>query len=71
MQAETEHKVNAIRASLDLLRQHIGWDAATARLAELNEAVEDQSLWDDQDKAQSIMREKNRLDRLIGGVIEM
>ena len=25
MQAETEHKVNAIRASLDLLRQHIGW----------------------------------------------
>ena len=71
MQAETEHKVNAIRASLDLLRQHIGWDAATARLAELNEAVEDQSLWDDQDKAQSIMREKNRLDRLIGGVMEM
>ena len=29
MQAETEHKINAIRASLDLLRQHIGWDQAT------------------------------------------
>ena len=71
MQAETEHKVNAIRASLDLLRQHIGWDAATARLAELTEAAEDQSLWNDQEKAQTVMREKNRLDRLIGGVKDM
>ena len=58
MQAETEHKINAIRASLDLLRQHIGWDQATARLEELNIAAEDQSLWNDQEKAQTVMREK-------------
>ncbi len=71
MQAETEHKVTAIKASLDLLRQHIGWDVATARLEELTVQAEDQSLWDDQEKAQTVMREKNRLDRLIGGVMKM
>jgi len=71
MQAETEHKVTNIRASLDLLRQHIGMDSAMARLEELNAAAEDQSLWDDQEKAQSVMREKNRLDRLIGGFLQM
>lgn len=71
MQAETEHKIAAIKSSLSLLRQHIGWDAASARLAELVAAAEDQSLWDDQEKAQAVMREKNRLDRLIGGVLTM
>ena len=71
MQAETEHKVSAIKTSLDLLRQHIGWDVATARLDELNVQAEDQSLWNDQEKAQTIMREKNKLDRLIGGVLKM
>ena len=71
MQAETEQKIAAIKSSLTLLRQHIGWDAASARLEELKRAAEDQSLWNDQEKAQSIMREKNRLDQLIGGVLEM
>ena len=71
MQAETEHKVTAIKASLELLRQHIGWDIAVARLEELVVAAEDQSLWNDQEKAQTVMREKNRLDRLIGGVLKM
>ena len=71
MQAETEHKVTAIRSSLELLRQHIGWDQAVARLDELNIQAEDQSLWNDQEKAQTIMREKNRLDRLVGGVLKM
>lgn len=71
MQAETEHKVTAIRSSLELLRQHIGWDQAVARLEELTVEAEDQSLWNDQEKAQTVMREKNRLDRLVGGVLKM
>jgi len=71
MNAETEHKINAIKSSLELLRKHIGWDAATARLAELTSLAEDQSLWDDQEKAQKVMREKNRLERMLGGVREM
>ena len=71
MQAETEHRVNAISASLELLRQHIGWDEACARLAELQAAAEDQGLWDDQERAQQVMREKTRLEEQVGGVEAM
>ncbi|MEG9863080.1 MAG: peptide chain release factor 2 [Parvularculales bacterium] len=71
MQAEIEHKVTSIRSSLSLLRQHLGWDRAVARLEDLNAQAEDQNLWDDQERAQKVMREKNRLDRLIGGVREI
>ena len=71
MQAEIEHKVNSIRTSLDLLRQHIGWDDALAKLALLQDEAEDQSLWNDQAKAQIVMREKMRLERLTSGVLLM
>jgi peptide chain release factor 2 len=71
MQAETEHKITAIRSSLELLRKHLDWDTALARQQDLAAQAEDQSLWDDQEKAQAVMREKNRLDRLIGGVVKM
>ena len=71
MQAETEHKVTAIRSSIALLRQHIGWDESVARLSELEREAEDQALWDNPERAQTVMREKNRLDRLIGGIREM
>jgi peptide chain release factor 2 len=68
MSAETEHKAEAIRSSLALLRQHLGWDKSLERLAELQDAVEDQDLWNDQQKAQSIMREKNSLEVMINDV---
>jgi peptide chain release factor 2 len=71
MQAETEHKIKAIRSSLALLRRHIGWESASARLDELRHQAEDQDLWDSPEKAQAIMREKNRLERLIGGIMKM
>ena len=71
MQAETEHKVTAIRSSIALLRQHIGWDESVTRLSELEREAEDQALWDNPERAQTVMREKNRLDRLIGGIREM
>ncbi len=58
MNAETEHKAEAIRASLSLLRQHLDWDKSQARLAELQKQAEDQNLWNDQQKAQAVMREK-------------
>ena len=71
MQAETEHKITAIRASIALLRQHIDWDAAEIRLTELNALAEDQFLWDNHDKAQAVMREKNQLERAMGDVQKM
>jgi peptide chain release factor 2 len=43
------------------------WDVATRRLAELNEKVEDPKLWDDAEAAQKLVRERARLDHLVGG----
>lgn len=37
------------------------WDVALRRLDELNARVEDPSLWDNPETAQSVMRERNRL----------
>ncbi len=68
MSAETEHKADAIRSSLALLRQHLDWDRSLERLTELQNAVEDQDLWNDQQKAQAIMREKNSLEVMIDDV---
>ena len=68
MSAETEHKADAIRSSLALLRQHLDWDRSLERLAELQNVVEDQDLWNDQQKAQAIMREKNSLEVMINDV---
>jgi len=43
------------------------WDKATRRLAELNALVEDPKLWDNPARAQSLMRERTRLDEGVGG----
>jgi peptide chain release factor 2 len=44
------------------------WDQAVRRLAELNAAVEDPNLWSDSERAQGIMRERQRLEDGIGAV---
>ena len=71
MSAETEHKADAIRSSLSLLRQHLDWEKSQARLAELQVLAEDQNLWNNQQKAQSVMREKNSLEVMINAVNEI
>ncbi len=43
------------------------WDAANRRLDELNQQAEDPKLWDDPEAAQAMMRERTRLDHLVGG----
>ncbi|MBL8688109.1 MAG: peptide chain release factor 2 [Rhodospirillaceae bacterium] len=71
MRAETEQTVAQIKQSLELLRRSLDWDAATRRLEELNQAAEDQSLWNDQAKAQAVMRERTRLEKSLGAVREI
>ncbi len=44
------------------------WDRALSRLDELNARAEDPSLWDNPANAQSLMRERNRLDAAIAAV---
>ena len=50
-----------IRKSLELLRQHMGWESAAQRLAQFDAQVESPDLWNDPQAAQKIMRERQRL----------
>jgi peptide chain release factor 2 len=66
MRAEAQAHVDQIRSSLDLLRRFLDWDRALRRLDELNQRVEDPTLWNDARAAQDVMRERRRLDEAIG-----
>ena len=68
MRAEIEALVDAARQSLGVLKRHLDVDAATRRLAELNEKAEDPNLWDDTEAAQKIMRERTELDEKLGSM---
>jgi peptide chain release factor 2 len=65
MRAEAQSHVDTINDALALLRRSLDWDRALRRLDELNARVEDQALWDDPKLAQSVMRERQRLDEAI------
>jgi peptide chain release factor 2 len=65
MRAEAQSYVDQIRSALDLLRRFLDWDRALRRLDELNQRVEDPTLWNDARAAQEVMRERRRLDEAI------
>jgi peptide chain release factor 2 len=65
MRAEAQAHVDQIKSTLDLLRRFLDWDRAMRRLDELNQRVEDPTLWDDAKAAQEVMRERRRLDEAI------
>ncbi|MEH6630967.1 MAG: peptide chain release factor 2 [Halopseudomonas aestusnigri] len=68
MRAEIEAAVNDIEQSLVLLRRHLDWDAALRRLDELNVRAEDPELWNDQQLAQALMKERTHLEQSIAAV---
>jgi len=61
MRAEIQNITSEIQTSLELLRQRLGWESAQHRLEEFNARVEDPKLWDDPDKAQKLMRDRQAL----------
>ena len=71
MQAETQAKIDAITATIALLRKHVNFEAAQARLAELEEMSASADFWNDQATAQDAMREKNRLERQVAQIQEL
>jgi peptide chain release factor 2 len=75
MRAEAENTVATIRKSLDLLRQRMDWDTAEHRLEEFNALTEDPDLWNDPERAQKLMRDRQMLvdamDRYTGMSQEM
>ncbi|MEQ8670944.1 MAG: peptide chain release factor 2 [Rhodospirillales bacterium] len=65
MRAEIQSILQDVEQSLELLRRHLDYDNAVLKLQELNAQAENPELWNDPDKAQALMRERNRLE---GGI---
>ncbi|MGZ0245954.1 MAG: peptide chain release factor 2 [Alphaproteobacteria bacterium] len=65
MRAEMQALADKIEQSLVLLRRHLDPDQATKRLDELNAEAEDPDLWNDQERAQKVMRERGHLEKSI------
>jgi len=61
MRAETQNNIEKIKNSLTLLGQRMDLETADHRLEEFNARVEDPDLWNDPDKAQKLMRERQAL----------
>ncbi len=61
MRAEAQKNVDAIEKSLALLRERIGWETAEHRLEEFNAMTEDPDLWNDPERAQKLMRDRQTL----------
>ncbi|MCB1503901.1 MAG: peptide chain release factor 2 [Hyphomicrobiaceae bacterium] len=65
MRAEAEKHVESIEEALVLLRRHLDWDTAEARLAELNRRAEDPALWNNPQSAQKVMRQRQQLEQAV------
>ena len=61
MRAEIQKHVDAIEKSLALLRERMGWETAEHRMEEFNAMTEDPDLWNDPERAQKLMRERQSL----------
>ncbi|MES1157332.1 MAG: peptide chain release factor 2 [Alphaproteobacteria bacterium] len=68
MRAEIQTLADGITNSVALLRRRLDWDRANARLDELNALVETPTFWNDPEKAQKLMRERNKLAAGIDGI---
>jgi peptide chain release factor 2 len=71
MRAEGQASIDRIEAALALIRKFLDWDRALRRLDELNARVESPDLWNDPKQAESVMRERGRLEAAIGAVNEI
>jgi len=66
MRAETQSTIEAIRKSLSLLAKRMDWETAKHRLEEFDAMIEDPNLWNDQERAQKLMRDRQQLLESIG-----
>ncbi|HEX2525867.1 MAG TPA: peptide chain release factor 2 [Geminicoccus sp.] len=61
MRAEIANLADELKEGTTLLRRHLDWDEALVRLDELDSLSEDPKLWEEPERAQKIMRERNGL----------
>lgn len=61
VRAEIQNSVTKIEKSVALLKQRLDWETAPHRLEEFGAMIEDPTLWDDPERAQKLMRERQTL----------
>ncbi len=61
MRADIQIVINEIEKSLSLLRQRLDWDNVKNKREEFDARTEDPDLWNEPDKAQKLMRERQIL----------
>ena len=67
MRADIQIVINEIEKSLSLLRQRLDWDNVKKKLEEFDALTEDPDLWNEPDKAQKLMRERQNLIDQVDG----
>ena len=65
MQAEIQLKFNEVEYALKILKKHIDWENSINKLNSLNLLIEVPNFWNDASNAQSIMRDKKKLEKII------
>ena len=68
MRAEVQNNVESIGKSVALLKRRLDWETAAHRLEEMNAMIEDPTLWDNPDRAQKLMRDRQILVDAIDGI---
>ena len=68
MRPEAQAHADQIQSALQLIKGFLDWDRALKRLQDLDAKAEDPALWNDPKLAQSLMRERRRLDESIAAV---
>lgn len=71
MRAELETLKLEIERSIALLRQRLDWNVASRRFDELEALAQSDNFWDDPQKAQTLMREKNKLQNAMSEIQEL
>ncbi|WP_417308615.1 peptide chain release factor 2 [Devosia sp.] len=61
MRTEIEKVVGEIEQVLNLLRRHLDWDTAEARLDDFNARTENPEFWADPEKAREVMQQRDQL----------
>ena len=71
MQSETQHAIDAIKQSIELLKKHVNLEESLIRISKIEESTSEVNFWNDQKKAQDLMREKTMLETRIQNINEL
>ena len=71
MQTETQHALDNIKQSIELLKRHLNLEEAQSRILKIEETSSATGFWNDQKNAQNLMREKTTLENKIQSINDL